>query len=132
MFRCKPILLADALRLHGRAVPLDTDSFIGGVSTPRWRARSVRRGDENSFVRELPLSFFGAYETELPHLGHYRFDAEKALMLNSGLVARAEHLPLLDDAVILIDRLWAAGLVRHDLEYSPSPRAFASAGSLFG
>ena len=38
-------------------------------------------------------------------------------MLNSGLVAaRAEHRPLIEDAVELIARLWDAGLTRHDIE----------------
>jgi hypothetical protein len=38
-------------------------------------------------------------------------------MLNSGLVAvQPKHLPLVDDAVVLIERLWAAGLRKHDIE----------------
>jgi hypothetical protein len=130
MFRAKPIVLADALRLHGRAcVLLDTDSFIRRGFDAEV-ASALRSGAAmNSFVRNDPYPFFGAYETELPHLGHYRFDPEKALMLNSGLVAaRAEHLPLLDDAVILIDRLWAAGLVRHDLEQFAVAESFRLGG----
>lgn len=118
MFRAKPVVLAEALRLHGRAcVLLDTDSFIRrGFDAAV--ARALRSGAAmNSFVCKDPYPFFGPYETTLPHLGRYSLDREKSLMLNSGLVAaRPEHLPLLDDALVLLDRLWAAGLIRHDLE----------------
>jgi hypothetical protein len=38
-------------------------------------------------------------------------------MLNSGLVAaRLEHLPVIEDAIELMDRFWAAKLHRHDIE----------------
>ncbi|MGD0561515.1 MAG: hypothetical protein ABSA66_00365 [Roseiarcus sp.] len=130
MFRAKPLVLAEALRLHGRAcVLLDTDSFIRrGFDAEVARALAAGAA-MNSFVRKDPYPFFGRYETTLPHLGRYRFDAEKALMLNSGLVAaRPEHLPLLEDAVELLDRLWAAGLLRHDLEQFAIAEAFRLGG----
>ncbi|MGD1015256.1 MAG: hypothetical protein ABR863_02285 [Roseiarcus sp.] len=129
-FRAKPVVLAEALRLHGRCcVLLDTDSFIRpGFDDAVARALAAGAA-MNSFVRSDPYPFFGSYETDLPHLGHYRFDPAKALMLNSGLVAaRPEHVPLLDDAVILLDRLWAAGLHRHDLEQFAVAEGFRLAG----
>lgn len=130
MFRAKPVVLIEALRLHGRAcVLLDTDSFIRRGFDAQV-ARALADGAAmNSFVRKDPYPFFGPYETTLPHLGHYSFDPEKAVMLNSGLVAaRPEHLPLLEDAVELLDRLWAAGLTRHDLEQFAVAEAFRLGG----
>lgn len=124
------MVLAEALRLHGRScVLLDADSFIrkGFDATV---AAALRDGAAmNGFVRRNPYPFFGPYETDLPHLGHYRLDPAKALMLNSGLVAaRLEHAELIDDAVELLDRLWAAGLQRHDLEQFAVAEAFRLAG----
>ncbi|MBV8664374.1 MAG: hypothetical protein JO107_14875, partial [Hyphomicrobiales bacterium] len=83
----------------------------------------------NSFVRGDPYPFFGPFETELPNLGAYAFDPGKSLMLNSGLIAaRFEHVSLIEDAVVLLDRLWNAGLVRHDVEQFAIAEAFRIAG----
>jgi len=131
MYRAKPLVLAEALRLHGRACALlDADSFVRkGFDAAV--ARALRSGAAmNAFVRNDPYPFFGPYETELPHLGRYRLDPEKSLMLNSGLVAaRPEHAVALDDAVELLDRLWAAGLHRHDLEQFAVAEGFRLAGA---
>ncbi len=107
--RLKPMALADALRRFGRpCVMLDLDSFVrpGFAASV---ARALEQGAAmNFFVRADPYPDFPAFETDLPHLGRYRLDRAKARMLNSGLVAVAPaHLPLVEDAVALIDRLWA-------------------------
>jgi hypothetical protein len=129
MFRAKPVVLALALRLHGRAcVLLDTDSFIR-PGFDAVAARALAEGAAmNSFVRGDPYPFFGSFETDLPHLGHYRFDPAASKMLNSGLVAaRFEHAALIEDAVVLLDRLWQAGLYRHDLEQFAIAESFRTA-----
>lgn len=129
-FRAKPVVLARALRLHERAcVLLDTDSFIR-PGFDKAVARALAEGAAmNSFVRNDPYPFFGPFETELPHLGLYRFDPAKSLMLNSGLVAaRYEHVALIEEAVVLLDRLWAGGLVRHDVEQFAIAECFRIAG----
>ena len=116
--RVKPIVLADALKRFGRpCVMLDLDSFI----RPGFAADVSRALDQgaamNFFVRRDPYPDLAAFETELPHLGRYRLDHASAVMLNSGLLAAAPaHLPLIEDAVALIDALWRAGHRRHDLE----------------
>jgi hypothetical protein len=114
----KPRVLADALRRFGRdCVMLDLDGFIR-PGFARYVEKALAEGAAmNQFVRRDPYPFFREFQTELPHLGRYRLDRDHALMLNSGLVAvRAEHLPLIEDAIVLIDRLWAAGLHKHDIE----------------
>jgi hypothetical protein len=79
-------------------------------------------------VRVDPYRFFGSFETDLPHLGHCRFDPAASKMLNSGLVAaRFEHAALIEDAVVLLDRLWQAGLYRHDLEQFAIAESFRTA-----
>ena len=83
----------------------------------------------NAFVRSDPYPFFGPFETDLPHVGRYRFDSASAPMLNSGLVAaRFEHLPVIEDAIALMDRLWAAKLYRHDIEQFAVGECFRLAG----
>jgi hypothetical protein len=129
-FRAKPIVLVRALRLHGRAcVLLDTDSFIR-PGLDKAVAQALAEGAAmNSFVRDDPYPFFGPFETNLPRLGRYRFDPAVSKMLNSGLVAaRFEHAELIEDAVVLLDRLWTAGLLRHDIEQFAVAECFRIAG----
>ncbi len=116
--RIKPMVLADALRRFGRpCVLLDLDSFIRPGFADEIEAALARGAAMNLFVRRDPYPSFPPFATQLPHLGAYRLDHERAVMLNSGLVAvRSEHLPLVEDAIILIERLWAAGLRKHDVE----------------
>ena len=114
----KPRVLADALRRFGEdCVMLDLDGFVK-VGFAASVAKALAQGAAmNQFVRSDPYPFFPEFRTELPNLGPYRLDRDSALMLNSGLVAvRAEHAPLIEDAIVLIDRLWAAGLRKHDIE----------------
>src|ERR1700733_1686159 len=71
----------------------------------------------NAFVRFDPYPDFPPFETELPLLGHYVLDRAKSVMHNSGLVAACpEHAPLLDEAIVLIERLWSVAPRRHDFE----------------
>jgi hypothetical protein len=114
----KPRVLADALRRFGRpTVMLDLDGFVRQGFGREMEAALARGAAMNLLVRRDPYPFFPEFTTQLPHLGAYRLDRDKALMLNSGLVAvRPEHLPLVEDAVTLIERLWAAGLHKHDIE----------------
>jgi hypothetical protein len=114
----KPRVLADALRRFGRdCVMLDLDGFVRPGFARDVEKALAEGAAMNQFVRRDPYPFFPDFQTELPHLGPYRLDRENALMLNSGLVAvRAEHLPLIEDAILLMDRLWAAGLQKHDIE----------------
>ena len=116
--RIKPMVQADALRRFGRPnVMLDTDGFIRPGFDARVREALAQGAAMNQFVRRDPYPDFQPFATELPHLGAYRLDRKNAVMYNSGLVAaRPEHLPLVEDAIALIDKLWAAGLKRHDID----------------
>ncbi len=116
--RLKPMVLADALRRFARSCAmLDLDSFIRpGFADRVGRALQVGAA-MNFFVRRDPYPDFPVFETDLPHLGRYRLDRERSRMLNSGLVAvTPAHLPLIEDAVALIEQIWAGGLRRHDIE----------------
>jgi hypothetical protein len=114
--RLKPMVLADALARFGRpCAMLDLDSFIRPGFAARARAALEQGAAMNFLVRADAYPDFATFETDLPHLGRYRLG--RAPMLNSGLVAVSPaHLPLVEDAVALIDRLWAGGLRRHDIE----------------
>ena len=114
----KPRVLADALRRFGQdCVMLDLDGFVRPGFVRDVEKALAQGAAMNQFVRTDPYPCFPDFQTELPHLGRYRLDRQNAKMLNSGLVAvRAQHLPLIEDAVVLMDRLWAAGLHKHDIE----------------
>jgi hypothetical protein len=116
--RIKPMVQADALRRFERPnVMLDGDGFIRPGFDSRVQEALEQGAAMNQFVRRDPYPDFPPFATELPHLGAYRLDRENAVMYNSGLVAaRPEHLPLVEDTIALIDKLWAAGLRRHDID----------------
>ena len=116
--RLKPKVLADALRRFGRpCVLLDLDSFVRPGFAAAVALALADGAAMNFLVRRDPYPDVPAFETQLPHLGAYRLDHAQARMWNSGLVAVAPaQLPLIDDAVALIDRLWDAGVHRHDIE----------------
>jgi hypothetical protein len=129
-FRAKPAALAEALRLFRRdCALLDADTFVrAGFADAVERALAAGAA-MNAFVRSDPYPSFGPFETDLPHIGRYRFDSASAPMLNSGLVAaRLEHLPLIEDAIELMDRFWAAKLYRHDIEQFAVGECFRTAG----
>ena len=128
--RVKPLALARALRLYKSACALiDTDSIIREGFDARVSEALAAGAAMNAFVRADPYPDFGPFETDLPHLGRYVFDRQKSLMYNSGLIAaRAEHAPLLEDAVVLIERLWAGGLKRHDIEQFAVSECFRLGG----
>lgn len=129
-FRAKPAALAEALRLFQRdCALLDADTFVRPGFTDAVERALAAGAAMNAFVRSNPYPFFGPFETELPRVGRYRFDSASAPMLNSGLVAaRLEHLPLIEDAIELMDRLWAAKLDRHDIEQFAIGECFRFAG----
>src|SRR5271169_2484371 len=116
--RAKPLALACALRSFRRGcVLLDADTFIRGGFDAAVAEALAAGAAMNQFLRADPYPDLGASDTSLPHLGRYVLDPRKSLMYNSGLIAaRPEHAPLIEDAVVLIERLWAAGLERHDIE----------------
>jgi hypothetical protein len=116
--RVKPMVLADALRRFARPCALlDTDTFVRPGFADAVSGALAEGAAMNFFVRRDPYPDFPAFETDLPHLGRYQLDREKAVTLNSGLVAvDVAHLPLIEDSVELIEKLLAGGLRRHDIE----------------
>jgi hypothetical protein len=128
--RAKPVVLARALsRFQRDCAMLDTDSFIRPGFDAATRAALSAGAAMNQFVRRDPYPDFGPFETVLPRLGRYALDRQASVMLNSGLVAaRLEHLPLIEDAVVLIERLWKGGLRRHDIEQFAVAEAFRRGG----
>jgi hypothetical protein len=129
-FRAKLAVLVEALRRFQRdCVLLDADTFVRSGFVAAVDRALATGAAMNAFVRADPYPSFGPFETDLPHVGRYRFDSARAPMLNSGLVAaRLEHLPLIEDALTLMDRLWAAKLCRHDIEQFAIGECFRAAG----
>jgi len=128
--RAKPLVLARALRLYRRpCVLLDTDSFVRAGFDATVSAALEAGAGMNLFEHTDPYPDFGPFETDLPGLGRYVLDSKQSRMFNSGLVAaRPEHAPLLDDALVLTDRLWSAGLKLHTVEQFAFCECFRLAG----
>lgn len=116
--RAKLRVLADALcRFQRPIVMLDTDGFVRRGFAAQVRKALTMGVAMNMFVRSNPYPDCAPFETSLSHLGIYRLDPQAACMNNSGLIAvQADHGPIVEDAVALVDALWDAGLHRHDLE----------------
>jgi hypothetical protein len=116
--RAKPAVLARALRMHERpCVLVDSDSFVREGFDAAVQGALADGAAMNFLVRTDPYPGLRLFETQLPLLGSYRYEAQRSLMFNSGLVAaRPEHAALLDEAIVLIDRIRATGLRDHDVE----------------
>ena len=128
--RVKLAVHVRALQTFGRpCVLLDTDSFIREGFDSKVSDALAAGAAMNEFVRADPYPGFGPFETNLPNLGRYVLDPKLSLMYNSGLTAaRPEHAPLIEDAIVLIDRLWSAGLKRHDLDQFAVSECFRLGG----
>lgn len=130
-FRAKPMALAYAIRLTGRAcVLMDTDTFVRR-GFDRTVAEALSKGRAmNAFVRANPFPQLRGVSPSLPNVGSYAYDAATSVMLNSGLIAaRAEDAPRLEDAGLLIDELFRAGLRgNHDVEQFAVAEVFRLAG----
>lgn len=114
--RIKPAMVLDALRRYGTPVCfVDCDSIIKpgfhaevtDKLTPQ-QVWSVTKTAVvmNRFERRNPFPPLAGFRTELPHLGHYRYDKANSWMFNSGLIGVTPvHLALLEDALAFIDAL---------------------------
>ncbi len=117
--RVKPCALIDALTLVDEAcVLVDSDTFIrSGFAAALARAFAEDAVAMDSFERADHYPAANGFAAELPGLGRYAYRGATTLMYNSGLVAaRRRHIPVLEDAVALIDALIDAGLDQFNIE----------------
>jgi hypothetical protein len=64
----------------------------------------------DEFERADPFPPAAGFVADLPHLGRYAYDGAAARMYCAGLVGvRRKHLPMLEDALALVDALLDAG-----------------------
>lgn len=106
--RIKLAVLGDALSRLGDTVLLDSDSIIF-AGFPASVADNLRHGAVmNRFEARNPAPEFAGFETTLPHAGRYRYDPERSVMFNSGIIgATAAHAPVVEDALALVDTILA-------------------------
>jgi hypothetical protein len=126
--RIKLVVMHDALTRFGDAILLDSDSIVL-AGFPASAAAKLRRGGVmNRFESHNPAPEFAGLEAVLPHAGRYRYDVVMSHMYNSGLIgARAEHAPVLEDAIALTDVFLdgpAAAVTVHRLEQIAISEAF--------
>lgn len=118
--RVKPCALIDALNGEDETcVLLDTDTFVRpGFAEALARAMANGGAAMDHFERVDPYPECAGFRAQLPHLGSYVYDPKAARMYNSGLVAakRSRHLPMLEDALALIDALIDAGKRQFNIE----------------
>jgi hypothetical protein len=114
--RIKPAVVLDALKRFDAPVCfLDSDSIV----RPGFHAEvSARLAPQeiwsvtktavvmNRFELRNPFPPLRGFRTRLPHRGAYRYDTQNSWMFNSGLIGVAPvHVPLMEDALALIDAL---------------------------
>jgi hypothetical protein len=106
--RIKLAVLSDALGRFGDAVLLDSDSIVL-AGFPASVAGKLRHGAVmNRFEVRNPAPELAGFETSLPQAGRYRYDPERSVMFNSGIIgATAAHVPVVEDALALVDAFLA-------------------------
>jgi hypothetical protein len=125
--RAKICVLIDALSFRDDyCVLLDSDTFIRrGFAEAITRAMDSGGVAMDEFERADPFPPAAGFLAELPRLGRYAYDGAAARMYNSGLVGVAgKHLPLLEDALALVDALIDADFRSHILEQLALSEAF--------
>jgi hypothetical protein len=125
--RTKLAIILDDLRASGEGcavVLLDTDSFVraGFLHEVRMALDNVGM---NFLVRRDPYRGFGPFEVALPSGRHYKYSKDASIMYNSGIVAvRRKHIPIIIDAIAMVDALLEVNLHEHDIEQFALTEAF--------
>ena len=110
--RAKICVLIDALSVgDDYCVLLDSDTFIRrGFADAIARVMEGGGVAMDEFERADPFPRAAGFVAELPHFGRYAYDGAAARMYNAGLVGvPRKHLPMLEDALVLVDALLDAG-----------------------
>ena len=105
--RIKPAVVLDALgRFAGPVCFLDADSIVRPGFHAEVTAKMADAVVMNIFEKKNPYPPLSGFRCRLPHLGDYRYDTGQSVMYNSGLIGvRPEHVPVLEDALAMIDAL---------------------------
>jgi len=105
--RIKPALVREALeRFAAPVLFLDSDSIVRSGFHAEVEEKMAGAVVVNRFEKHNPFPPLKGFRTRLPHLGAYRYDVAHSGMYNSGLIGMTPaHLPLLDDALAMIDAL---------------------------
>jgi len=110
--RVKACVLLDALKSNDDdCVLLDTDSYVlPGFADALTKALGAGAAMD-AFEEHDPYPEIVGFRADLPHFGHYAYDAVDSVMYNSGLVgARPQrHVAVMEDAIALIDAMLDAG-----------------------
>lgn len=109
--RLKPNVLIDALAADDDCALLDSDTFIRpGFGSALAAVTSAGGVAMDVFETADPFPEAAGFGAILPTLGRYAYAGAASRMFNSGFVAaRRRHLPVLADAVALIDAFRDAG-----------------------
>jgi hypothetical protein len=105
--RIKPALVREALERFAEPVLfLDSDSIVRPGFRVEVEEKMAASVVMNRFEKQNPIPPLKGFRTRLPHLGAYRYDVAHSWMFSSGLIGMTpKHLPLLDDALTMIDAL---------------------------
>ena len=114
--RIKPAVVLDALNRFAAPVCLvDSDSIIRpgfhaevAAKLAPQEAWSVTKTAVvmNHFELMNPFPPLKGFQTDLPHLGRYRYDTANSWMFNSGLIGvTPAHVPVMEDVLAFIDAL---------------------------
>lgn len=107
--RIKPCVLLEEMRNNPNfCVMIDTDTFFQeGFFEKLWSALSEGSIAVDRFHGRNPFRAISGFRTNLPNAGPYEYDTKRSVEYNSGLTAvdPARHIPVLKDAIALIDAM---------------------------
>ena len=118
--RIKPCVLLEEMKNNSNfCIMIDTDTFFqNGFFQKLWSALNAGSVAMDLFHGRNTFPEISEFSAILPNIGLYRYDPEKSVEYNSGLIAvdPTKHLPVVEDAIALIDAILAQNKMLITLE----------------
>lgn len=118
-FRVKPGVLLLALRTFGcPCVFLDTDTYVKRGFSRALKSKLRRGAVMDRYLRKNPFPECAGLDMTLPSGLSFRYDAETAVIYNSGVIGvRPDHAAAIEDSIAIIDAVRPLSYKRnHDQE----------------
>ncbi|QIG92366.1 MULTISPECIES: hypothetical protein [unclassified Bradyrhizobium] len=111
--RIKPCVLLEEMKSNlNFCVMTDTDTFFqDGFFEKLWSMVCAGSIAVDRFHGRNPFPALAGFTADLPNIGPYRYDPKASVEYNSGLAAvdPAKHVPVIEDAIALIDAVLDQG-----------------------
>ena len=118
--RIKPCVLLEEMKNNSNfCIMTDTDTFFqNGFFEKLWSTITAGSVAMDLFHGGNTFPEITGFSAVLPNIGLYRYDPEKSVEYNSGLIALdpAKHVPVVEDTIALIDAVLAQNKMLMTLE----------------